>query len=152
MLSGGKQNPKKGARARTALIAAAIAVAAYVFVFHFPRGGLRTGFGTYSGTYVPSEARGLTNEQRQEETRARAEQIRVAALAFMADTGSAPTTVSSLVPKYLAEVPRPLVSTKPFWITRGSNPRGFNVHWEAWPNAWYETYWIDEKGEKHADM
>lgn len=152
MQSDGKHNQKKGSRARTALMATGIAVAVYVLVFHFPRGGLRTGFGMTSGTYAPSESRGLTDEQRHEQTRARAEQIRVAGLAFMTETGAAPTTVSSLVPKYLTEVPCPLVSIKPFWITQGSNLRGFNVHWEAWPNASYETRWLDEKGEEHVDM
>ena len=146
---------KSGMRARVKtvlIVMAAVLVPVYVLVFHWPAGGLRTGFGVWSGTRAPSEARGLTDKQCEEETRARAERIRQAGLLFLADTGRPPTSVSSLVPKYLPEEPRSLISTKPFWIRRNGNARGFNVHWEAWPDAMYETYWIDEKGEEHADM
>jgi hypothetical protein len=152
MSEGLNKQPRVGSWKRRLGVAAVVLACAYVVGFHWPAGGLRTAFGFYSGSRVPAEARAMTQQQREDETLARAERIRLAALAFLADTGAAPTSVVSLVPKYLPEVPRPLVSTKPFWFGRHAKAGGFNVHWEAWPNANYETYWLDERGERFADM
>jgi hypothetical protein len=111
---------------------------------------MRAGFGFFSGSWTPIEGKGMTAEERQNATATRAEEVRVAVLAYSAEHGSLPPTLDALVPRHLRALPAPLTSTKPFVLR--SSKTGFTIRWEAWPNAMYECYWIDEKGEMAADL
>ena len=42
-------------------------------------------------------------------------------------------------------------STIPFKLLRPKSG-GFAIKWEAWPNAAYECYWMDQDGKMAADM
>ncbi|HYD00698.1 MAG TPA: hypothetical protein VEB22_05675 [Phycisphaerales bacterium] len=123
----------------------------YVVGFVWPGGGVRRQFGRLSGTRLPAAAKGMTDEQITAETATRAERIRLAVLPYQRERGSLPDSLDALVPGHLSSVPEPLTSTMPFKLLRPSSG-GFAIKWEAWPNAAYECYWIDQDGTMAADM
>lgn len=135
----------------TALIVTVVLTALYVVGFVWPAGGVRRQFGRLSGSSLPAGARGMNDERIRAETETRADLIRLAVLAYQRDRGSLPQSLEDLVPSYMPRLPEPLTSTLPFKLQR-PKAGGFVIRWEAWPNAAYECYWMDQDGKMAADM
>ncbi len=115
------------------------------------RGGIRTGWGlVYSGSRVPAEAQGLSEEERRSQTEARARVILKSVLEFESRHGRLPASLSDLKAE-LTLIPVPLTSTLPFRYV-AQNSWEFTIEWEAFPNAMYEKYWLDRSGSLHLDM
>lgn len=130
------------------LLVCALALAFFVAVFFV--GAWLVSSKTFSGTSVPAEAVRLSEDQRWQQTRARAETIRAAVLAFESRTGRLPASLQQLGAE-LPVTPAPLTSTMPFRYEIAPNGLDFTIKWEMFPNAMYEASWIDRAGELHSD-
>lgn len=132
------------------LLVAVLIVGAGLYFALWHRGGVRTLWGTRSGSGVPAEAGRLSEQERRSQTETRAREILAAVLAFESKHGRLPKTLLELTPD-LPAIPAPLTSTSPFRYFAG-NAGEFVIEWEAFPNADYEKYWLDRGGSLHADL